>query len=41
MYMYMYIMLNVKPSAVLKLLEQYWCPNTCVSQIGFLYLHSA
>ena len=29
-----------KPSAVLKLLEQYGCPNTCTPNYNFFYLHS-
>ena len=33
-------MLSVEPNVVLKLLEQYGCPNTCVPNIVFLYLHS-
>ena len=35
------IYFRVKPSAVLKLLKQYWFSNTCAPKIIFLYLHSA
>ena len=31
----MHFVLNVKPNAVLKLLEQYGCRNTCASQTDF------